>query len=447
MHLPLLKKLALKYKIALCFSSMLVLTLSALWLLTINNFKANLQLQADELGVTLTQQAANSVIELVLANDLLGLNVVISQLASSDSISRVTVFDVDNNILARAGENTANNLISSSYSADITLQNAVAGSVLLELNANNLNAEMNNIQLLFWSVIIFGLLLALTGAFALASHITQPLATIVRTFKEADESSLEIDSYRQDEITDLQVACKTLLEKYQENRTHQLSLSGLSSNDSVVEPSSKVMASLLVIKVVNVNTAIELLHPSTLSKLLNEYNFYLKQAAKLYGGSLQRFNGDSALVSFDTISCGEEHSFNAVCCAQLFLKLMQKLSQIHHAKKAQALQFKLAIHSGETFFSINADDKKAQTILGKSLETSFFLCKQSRSGQLLISETTYTQAGADKRLQTSDSFEITMPTDNMSFMAYLLDPEMGTYTDLIQKQSQHILPEDNEDED
>jgi len=28
-----------------------------------------------------------------------------------------------------------------------------------------------------------------------------------------------------------------------------------------------------------------------------------------------------------------------------------------------------------------------------------------------------------------------------------LDPEMGTYTDLIKKQSQHILPEDNEDED
>jgi len=183
-----------------------------------------------------------------------------------------------------------------------------------------------------------------------------------------------------------------------------------------------------------------------LSKLLNEYNFYLQQASKLYGASVQRFTGDSAIVSFDSISCSEEHSFNAICCAQLFLQLMQKLSHIHHAKKAQALQFRLAIHSGETFFSFDTNNENNHALLGKSLETSFFLCKQSQPGQLLISETTYTQAGAGKRLQTLDSFKITMPTDNMSFMAYLLNPEMGSYSDLLQKQSQHILPDINEEE-
>jgi adenylate cyclase len=446
MPTPILNKLTLKYKIALCFSCILILTLSALWLLTVNNFKSNLQAQADQLGATLAQQTADSVIELVLANDLLGLNVVISQLADSDSVSQVTVFDVDSNILARAGESSTDDLIDSTFGADITLQNAVAGSVLLELNSSSLDASINDARLLFWGIIIFGLLLAITTAFALSSHIIQPLQAIAQALKDPDESTISVDDSRQDEIADVQIASKSLLEKYQEHRSHQLSLSGLSRNETVIEPSNKIMASLLIVKVVNVNTAIELLHPSTLSKLLNEYNFYLKQAAKLYGGSVQRFNGDSALVSFDTVSCGEEHSFNAVCCAQLFLNLMRKLSKIHHAKKAQALQFKLAIHSGETFFSIGADDDNSQTLLGKSLETSFFLCKQSRPGQLLISETTYTQAGAEKRLQTSDSFEITMPTDNMSFMAYLLDPDMGAYSDLLQKQSLHILPENNGEE-
>ncbi|PCJ43411.1 MAG: hypothetical protein COA71_00630 [SAR86 cluster bacterium] len=446
MPVPLLQKLSLKYKVALCFSSILILALSALWLLTTNNFKVNLQLQADELGVTLAEQAADSIIELVLANDLLGLNVVVSQLATNDSISQVTVFDVDNNILARAGENTSNSLINSSYNAEISLQNAVAGSVLLELNSSSLNNNIDNIQLLFWGTLTFGLMLAITTAFALTSHITQPLESIIKAFKDPDEGSIKIDENRQDEVAELQTVCKTLLEKYQENRSHQLSLSSLGNSDSISEPSSKIMASLLVVKVVNVNTAIELLHPSTLSKLLNEYNFYLKQAAKLYGGSVQRFTGDSALVSFDTISCGEEHSFNAICSAQLFLRLMQKLSRMHHAKKAQALQFKLAIHSGETFYSVDSNNENSQALLGKSLETSFFLCKQSQPGQLLISETTYTQAGAGKRLHSSDNFEITMPTDNMSFMAYLLNSEMGPYSELLQKQSQHILPTSDENE-
>ena len=116
---------------------------------------------------------------------------------------------------------------------------------------------------------------------------------------------------------------------------------------------------------------------------------------------------------------------------------------MHHAKKSQALQFKLAIHSGETFFSVDSHNDNNQALLGKSLETSFFLCKQSQPGQLLISETTYTQAGADNRLQCTDSFEITMPTDNMSFIAYLLNSDMGNYSELLQKQSQHILQNTN----
>jgi hypothetical protein len=33
----------------------------------------------------------------------------------------------------------------------------------------------------------------------------------------------------------------------------------------------------------------------------------------------------------------------------------------------------------------------------------------------------------------------------MSFMAYLLNPEMGSYSELIQKQSQHILRNINDD--
>lgn len=446
MPVPLIQKLPLKYKVALCFSSIIILTLSTLWLLTENDFEANLQLQADELGATLAEQTADSIIELVLANDLLGLNVVISQLTTNSSINQVTVFDVDNNILARAGSGSSNGSINYSYNADISLQNAVAGSVLLELSTSSLNSDIDSLQLLFWGTLGFGLLLALTTSFALTSHITQPLENLIKALKEPDESSIKVDEKRQDELSELQKVCKVLLEKYQENRSQQLSLSGLSNADSTNESSSKVMTSLLVVKVVNVNTAIELLHPSTLSKLLNEYNFYLKQAAKLYGGSVQRFTGDTALVSFDTVSCSEEHSFNAVCCAQLFLRLMQKLSRMHHAKKAQALQFKLAIHSGETFFSIDSNDANNQSLLGKSLETSFFLCKQSSPGQLLISETTYTQAGADDRLQFSNSFEITMPTDNMSFMAYLLDSEMGTYSELLQKQSQHIFPNINEEE-
>lgn len=437
-----LNRLTLHYKITLCFFSILILSLSALWLLIENQVESNLQIQADNLGETLTQQTADSVRELVLANDLLGLNVVINQLTRNGSISQITVFDVDKSILARAGTAVLKNPIDTLYSAEITLQDAVAGLVQLELNTGNLINNLNNMNYYFWGTLVFGLLLATAIAFALASHIISPLETLRTALQDPDESSINDDGQRQDEIAGLQAACKSLLEKYQENRSYQMSLSGFKSGNNKSAQSSKLMASLLVIKVVNVNTAIELLHPSTLSLLLNEYNFYLKQTAKLYGGTVQRFTGDSALVSFDTRSCGEEHSFNAVCCAQLFLLLMQRINQSHHSKKSQALQFRLAIHSGETFFTVDSSSEGKQALLGKTLETCYFLSKKSQPGQLLISETTYSQADVENRLQSSDSIEITMPADNMSFMAYLLSSNMGSYSELLEKQSLHILPLD-----
>jgi len=86
-------------------------------------------------------------------------------------------------------------------------------------------------------------------------------------------------------------------------------------------------------------------------------------------------------------------------------------------------------------------ESESEILLGKSLETAYFLSKQSKPGQLLISESTFSQANAEQQLQYADSIEITMPTDNMSFTAYILNEETYVYSDLIAKQCQHILPE------
>ena len=440
MNISALNTLSLHIKIAFCCCSILILTLGTLWVLTKNEVEHNLQIQADDLGNTIAQQTADSVKELVLANDLLGLNVVINQLTRSGNISQISVFDVDSNLLARSGTAIINNPINTRYDAEITLQDAVAGTIQLELNTDKLASNLNYLNYYFLGSLLVGLAVALAIAFAISSHITNPIIELRKALEDPDEYILSNDEQRLDEIGALQTACMSLLEKYQENRSHQMSLAGFNNKSNTTIQSCKLMTSLLVIKVVNVNTAIELLHPSTLSFLLNEYNTYLKQAARLYGGTLQRFTGDSALISFDTRACGEEHSFNAVCCAQLFLLLMQRINQSHHANKAQALQFRLAIHSGETFFTTDSSTEKKEAVLGKTLETCYFLCKKSQPGQLLISETTYSQADVENRLQSSDSIEITMPTDNMSFMAYLISPAMGSYSELLEKQSLHILP-------
>jgi uncharacterized membrane protein affecting hemolysin expression/class 3 adenylate cyclase len=447
-----MKVSSLKTKIALCFCSLILLTLSTFWLFTKSEFQQTIQRQGDALGTTLAVQSADSVRELVLANDLLSLNVVLDQLTRNENILSISVFNIDEQLIASSGTQTppvtnsqAN--INAAYRAPITLDDSIAGAVLLQLDTSVLQAGTKRSQQYFWLILGLGLLLAITAAFALASHITTPILAMINAILEPEEYTLIDETERSDEVALLQNICAELLLQHKQEAADQQGLSPINDalNSTPHTQPLKVMASMLIVEVVNINTAIELLHPSTLSKLLNEYLFYLKQAAKLYGGNVQRFTGESVMVAFDSRQSSEEYSFNAVCCAQLFLMLMNRVSQQHRAEASQALEFRLAIHSGEAFFTLATDTQQEihnEALIGKVIETSYFLSKQSKPSQLIISETTYAQAGGDARLSTDGSTEITMPTDNMSFMAYILDGAMADYAELLEKQCRHILPGD-----
>ncbi len=106
-----------------------------------------------------------------------------------------------------------------------------------------------------------------------------------------------------DETRQLSIAADSLLDEFDQIK-EQLQETGVwhqtDENNTTGEARAKQAAAILIIKVVNINTAIELLHPTTLSNLLREYIFYLTQSVRLYGGEVQRINGDS---TFDLLQC------------------------------------------------------------------------------------------------------------------------------------------------
>ena len=67
--------MVIKHKITLSFSLLLILVLVAFWLSLKLQLQQTVAQQADAMGEILARQTADSVTELVLANDLLGLNV------------------------------------------------------------------------------------------------------------------------------------------------------------------------------------------------------------------------------------------------------------------------------------------------------------------------------------------------------------------------------------
>lgn len=261
-------RLQTSHKLALSFAILFIVVTSVFWLLFQNELNRSLREYSDILGASLAEQTATSVRELVLVNDPLGLNVVLTQLVRDSNIVYAVVYDVDGRQLASAGQasiNTANATIIPAqqgfYSADITVQDAIAGSIQLELDSMAVAGFQSRMRNLFLLVLTISLILVVSTAFALAGAITNPILSTINTIirKTGDD---ELNESEPGETQRLQFAVENLLAKFQDMEEKLLETGVWEKADEESDSAPvKVNATMLVIKVVNINTAIELLHP------------------------------------------------------------------------------------------------------------------------------------------------------------------------------------------
>lgn len=442
--------MALKYRLALAFSLLFIFLLGVLWLALKLLLDQTLSQQTRTLGDILAKQTAASVTELVLANDLLGLNVVLGELSREPGISSVTVTDVDGRTLATTLESYAEPL-GPMYEAPITLQEAVAGRVLVTLDEALLSNPLARPHTLFYALMALGLASICWLAWTLSrrnSEAVYALIDLVEHPPAADEELLLVAQPSR-ELDLLQQRVLDLLQ-LQQSLEAQIETTGLPDPEELRQLTLRAerrMASLLVVEATNIHTAIELLHPATLSTLLQEFQFYLRQAARLYRGVVVRVEGNRALVSFDVRHCQDEHAFAALCCAQLFLQLMQRVAAKHKAANAQSLDFNVVVHSGDCYFSPlwkkKKDGKEAareESVIGKAAELACQLLPLSPAGKVLASELSLELAGGQKRFGAAPAQELQVGPDKFQLMAYILEQDSGSHSDLLARQCQHLIP-------
>lgn len=434
-------RLPLRYRLALSFALLFVIITAACWLFFQNELNRSLNDYSNVLGTSLAKQTAASVRELVLVNDLLGLNVLLTQLVRDEAIAHASVFDVDGNPLSSAGrDNRSGNAGQPVYQAEINVQEAIAGSVSIGLNQAVVASYQSRLRNLFLVLSAVSLVLVVTTAIALAGRITGPMMALAASIRDRTGGKDEPIGESHDELENLRQSVDLLLDEYA-NMQERLLESGAWEAENIHDDDgpAREAASLLVIKVVNINTAIELLHPATLASLMREYLFYLNQAARLYGGEINRQSGDSVLLLFSHRTCGEKHSINALQCAGLFQLLMSRVSQQHREQGSQVLEFRLAIHSGDVFIAQDLAPNGNDSLLGKTIDIAYFLSKQAAPNQLVISESACSQARQFEDFDTSGQREISMPADNVAFMAYILESVFAGHMELVRKQCGHIL--------
>ena len=89
-----------KFATAVCL--LLLLAMCVVWLISNYNTQNILRQQADNFGNLLAQQTATQLTELVLANDMISMNVILGNLARNSTIGEIAVVNINNEIIAAA---------------------------------------------------------------------------------------------------------------------------------------------------------------------------------------------------------------------------------------------------------------------------------------------------------------------------------------------------------
>ena len=119
-----------------------------------------------------------------------------------------------------------------------------------------------------------------------------------------------------------------------------------------------------------------------LTKWLNTYLNEMAGIALDYGGTLDKFIGDSVMVFFgDPTTCGKQE--DAVRCVEMALAMQKKAKEL-------GIEVRMGISSGDcTVGNFGSEDRMEYTVIGRQVNVASRLEHHSEAGKILISDATY----------------------------------------------------------
>lgn len=445
-HLP------LAHKVSVALTLLIGTTLSILWFIVNTQLSALLNQQLDTFGTTIVKQTAGSAAELLLAEDLLGLNILVTQVAEAEDIVSATIADIDNQILAQSGDypySVKSNIIDQLpvhdpkigvYIAPIVFQDVRAGYAYIAIDKVPIRSTIEQALRLMTLATILLLLFAMLIAIGLSRGITSPIKrlTLASYAIRKGQFEQEIPNRRYDEVGQLidgfNEMARGLNERDKIRATFNryfdplVAKNILSHMDSPAPDSEYVNATVLFVDIVGFTKMCEEVPPDQMAKSLNTYYELILRASEHYGGAVDKYIGDGAMVLFGVPQKQPEHCFHAICCGLLILSLVEKVNQEREKQGEPVMQFKIGLHSGEMLAGfLGCEDRLQYTVVGDTVNVASRLCSQGPAKRVVISKAAYQQANGADRVATSDEFEWTVRGRAETIEVFLIESLSDSY--------------------
>ncbi len=419
-------RIPIGYRLAIAITLLIMSAMTLLGVLLVERQGALLRADIARFGHTVASQVADSAKELVLAKDELGLKVLVSNLTRNENIDGTAIIAANGEILARSGlipplgklrrlqetggleSDTAppelewfspakgKHLIS--FISPIHFQDVVLGYSLTTFSRQMLVQSLQESVRLVVTTTLAMIVLGVIGAFLVGGRIARPIRRLIHASKEIQAGNYDyrITEQRGDELGQLMKAFNEMAAGLRKKEQVEQAFSRfvpenvarhmLSNIEQVKLGGETVTASVLFADVVGYTALSEKLSATEVAELLNEYFSYIAEAAKLCGGTLDKYMGDCAMILFGVPEPDPKHAFHAIYFAVLLKNLIERLNTQRLWTGKIPLQFSIGVNCGTMVAGTMGSKSRMQyTVLGDAVNLASRLSSVAGAGQIIVS--------------------------------------------------------------
>ncbi|MBN8431095.1 HAMP domain-containing protein [Microbulbifer salipaludis] len=419
------RRVPIAFKLALVMTLLLVLGMTSLGLFIADNQNRLLRTQLHDFGNTMALQLAKLASEPILSENSLNLRMLTTNLGQDEKVLGAGIYDHDGQLLSVTGlqpdaihfpsghlPSGPAGVVSQpwfqqaqgkppermlSFIAPATYQDVRVGSVVVTLSASQMDQAARRAREAIVYAILAMTLLASLLAYWLSRRLSLPIHHLMEATEAIGRGDLatRIDQQRNDELGYLFEGFNNmaagLLKKSQVERVFSRYVSKsvadkvLANLDEVRLVDRPIEATVLFADITGFTAMSEKLQPSQVSELLNEYFSYISRACSLYGGVVDKFIGDCAMLVFGVLEDDSDHAFNAVSCAILIQQLAATLNKQRRASGRPEVHFRIGINSGAMLAgNLGSDDRMEYTVVGDAVNLASRLCSEAEPEQIII---------------------------------------------------------------
>jgi class 3 adenylate cyclase len=420
-------RLSLKVKFSLLITTLVVLAVAMVGFFLLQQQQRALSEEMTKRGLTMAENLASGTKGSLLTNDHLNLNVLVRDAMKDPDVAYVAITNPDGETLSHSDVNligrpierpaklppAGNRLAISNYAAPdgttifdfsvpLTFSQVPLGALYLGFSDRSIAASLRNARNQATLVTAIMVVLAVAGAFLLATVLARPIRRLVTGTKRIGEGDFNVTLpvTSRDELGDLTRSFNEMARALREKEAIKRAFTRYVAREVVEEilknPESLVLSgqrrdvTVLFCDVRGFTPLAERLNPEEVVLLLNEfYNLMIETTFK-YDGTLDKFLGDGVMCIFGAPIARPDHAIQAVRTAIDMQAGIAELSARFVREGRTPIAVGIGVSAGEVVAgTVGSEDRMEYTAIGDSVNLAARLESNAKPGQILISERTF----------------------------------------------------------